>query len=98
MTSLISYGMLGSFGMMVLSDVSHRLMSSSQLVSGGSSMLFRGMNENSSRIISKHSSSSEHAKWAHPDLELWVMAPPSSSLDTTSWVTVFITSGPVMNM
>ena len=32
------------------------------------------------------------------DLALCVMAPPSSSLVTSSWVTVLMTSGPVMNM
>ena len=33
-----------------------------------------------------------------PERTLWVMAPPSSSLVTSSWVTVLITSGPVTNM
>ncbi len=61
-------------------------------------MLFNGRKEKSSRIISRHSSSSEQAKWAHPDFELWVIAPPNSSLVTSSWVTVLMTSGPVMNM
>jgi hypothetical protein len=35
---------------------------------------------------------------ATPDLEEWLMAPPSSSRVTSSPVTVFTTSGPVMNM
>ncbi len=35
---------------------------------------------------------------ALPDLVLWVRAPPSSSIETSSPVTVLITSGPVMNM
>ena len=43
-------------------------------------------------------SSSSAARWATPDLELWVIAPPSSSKPTSSPVTVLITSGPVMNM
>ena len=38
------------------------------------------------------------AKWATPLLVLWVMAPPRSSLVTSSWVTVLITSGPVTNI
>ena len=33
-----------------------------------------------------------------PDLVLWVNAPPSSSISTSSPVTVLITSGPVMNI
>jgi hypothetical protein len=28
----------------------------------------------------------------------WLLAPPSASLVTSSWVTVLMTSGPVMNM
>ena len=35
---------------------------------------------------------------ATPDLAAWVAAPPSSSKLTSSPVTVFTTSGPVMNM
>src|SRR5204863_102366 len=37
-------------------------------------------------------------KCATPDLAAWVAAPPSSSKLTSSPVTVFTTSGPVMNM
>ena len=37
-------------------------------------------------------------KVATPDLVAWLMAPPSSSSVTSSPVTVFTTSGPVMNM
>ena len=37
-------------------------------------------------------------KWATPDLAACVSAPPSSSNETSSPVTVFTTSGPVMNM
>ena len=42
--------------------------------------------------------SSSTAKCATPDFTLWVAAPPSSSLVTSSWVTVLMTSGPVTNM
>ena len=35
---------------------------------------------------------------ATPDFEAWLIAPPSSSSVTSSPVTVFTTSGPVMNM
>ena len=38
------------------------------------------------------------AKCATPETELWLMAPPSFSLVTSSWVTVLMTSGPVTNM
>ena len=37
-------------------------------------------------------------KVATPDFEPWLPAPPSSSRVTSSPVTVFTTSGPVMNM
>src|SRR5947208_17027700 len=37
-------------------------------------------------------------KCATPDFDAWVDAPPSSSKVTSSPVTVFTTSGPVMNM
>ena len=60
--------------------------------------MFWGRNDISSRISSRHSSSSAQAKWAQPETVLWVMAPPSCSLVTSSWVTALITSGPVMNM
>ena len=61
-------------------------------------MLFEGMKDSSSRISSSASRSSAAAKCATPEVELWVIAPPSSSLVTSSWVTSRITSGPVMNM
>ena len=38
------------------------------------------------------------AKWATPDFWLCVSAPPRASLETSSCVTVLMTSGPVMNM
>ena len=44
------------------------------------------------------SASSLAAKWATPLFRLWVIAPPSSSNDTSSEVTALITSGPVTNM
>ena len=37
-------------------------------------------------------------KWVTPDLLACVLAPPSSSEVTSSWVTVFTTLGPVTNM
>ena len=46
----------------------------------------------------RHAISSGCAKWATPERLAWVIAPPSSSLLTSSWVTVLMTSGPVMNM
>jgi hypothetical protein len=61
-------------------------------------MLFEGMKDSSSRMTCSASRSSAAAKWATPDTELCVMAPPSFSLVTSSCVTARITSGPVMNM
>ncbi len=49
-------------------------------------------------MSSSTASSSGAVKWATPDLAACVSAPPSSSNDTSSPVTVFTTSGPVMNM
>ncbi len=46
----------------------------------------------------RHSTSVFTAKWATPDFAAWVAAPPSSSMVTSSWVTVFTTLGPVTNM
>ncbi len=65
---------------------------------GGSSRLFDGRNENRKRTSSRHDCSSGETKVATPDLEAWLLAPPSSSSVTSSPVTVFTTSGPVMNM
>ena len=42
--------------------------------------------------------SSSATRWATPLRVACVSAPPSSSIDTSSPVTVFTTSGPVMNM
>ena len=49
-------------------------------------------------MSARHCSSSSQAKCATPDVELWLIAPPSSSKSTSSPVTVRMTSGPVMNM
>src|SRR5271166_1068020 len=77
---------------------SKRSIGSVQALRGGSSRLFDGTKLSSSRTIDKHSASSRHMKCATPDVSLWVCAPPSWSLVTSSCVTVLITSGPVMNM
>ena len=61
-------------------------------------MLFWGRNESRKRTSSRHDFSSSATNVATPDLEAWLMAPPSSSSVTSSPVTVFTTSGPVMNM
>ena len=60
--------------------------------------MFWGRNVSSSRMRARHSSSFSAAKWATPEVAPWVEAPPSSSNDTSSWVTARITSGPVTNM
>src|SRR5688572_33042319 len=56
------------------------------------------MKSRSRRIFWRHSTSFAQAKCATPDFEAWVSAPPSSSIVTSSWVTVFTTLGPVTNM
>ncbi len=65
---------------------------------GGSSALFEGRYESSSRVIRSAACSFSAAKCATPDFWLCASAPPSASLETSSWVTVLMTSGPVMNM
>ena len=65
---------------------------------GGASRLLDGRNENRKRTSSRQACSSGATKVATPDLEAWLLAPPSSSRVTSSPVTVFTTSGPVMNM
>ena len=51
------------------------------------------------RRVSASASTSFSKAWsATPERPVWVPAPPSSSCVTTSWVTVFTTSGPVTNM
>ena len=49
-------------------------------------------------MLMRVSSSVSHMKCVTPLRELCVSAPPSCSLSTSSWVTAFTTSGPVMNM
>ncbi len=49
-------------------------------------------------MFSKASSSDGYEKCATPDFEECEPAPPSSSFETCSPVTVSMTSGPVMNM
>ncbi len=65
---------------------------------GGGSRLLDGRKENRNRTSSRQDCSSGATKVATPDLEAWLLAPPSSSRVTSSPVTVFTTSGPVMNM
>ena len=60
--------------------------------------MFWGRKVISSRMRARHSSSLSAAKCATPEVAPWVSAPPSSSKDTSSWVTALITSGPVTNM
>ena len=45
-----------------------------------------------------HASSSASVKCDTPERVACVIAPPSCSFVTSSWVTVLMTSGPVMNM
>ena len=65
---------------------------------GGFSLFDDGRYENSARTISIASTSFSNARSATPERVEWVTAPPRSSAVTSSWVTVFTTSGPVTNM
>jgi hypothetical protein len=94
----MSYGWFGDSGTSRSSASSSRSMGSSVSRRGGSSTLLPGRKPSSSRMSRRHSRSSGTAKWATPLVALCVIAPPSSSLVTSSWVTVLITSGPVTNM
>ena len=94
----MSYGLLALSGTIESSSGSSRSGSSVGITRGGVSRLFCGRKLSRYRASSRHASSSSEAKWATPDLELWDIAPPSSSNPTSSPVTVLITSGPVMNM
>ena len=67
-------------------------------VQGGSSMLLEGRNDNRYLTSSRQVLSSGATNVARPDLVACVIAPPSSCWVTSSPVTVFTTSGPVMNM
>jgi len=67
-------------------------------VTGGISLLLAGMKFMKRRSMDRASTSFSKARSATPDLLVWVMAPPSSSAVTSSWVTVLTTSGPVTNM
>src|SRR5947209_6532408 len=98
MMSRISYGWLADSGTTLFNDSSALCDGSLVGTNGGSSRLLDGMNESNSRVILRACSSESAAKWDTPDFVLWVIAPPSSSLVTSSWVTVLMTSGPVMNM
>ena len=67
-------------------------------LTGGASRLLAGRKSMNRRKDRRASASLSKARSATPDLAVWVPAPPSSSWVTSSWVTVFTTSGPVTNM
>jgi len=94
----MSYGWFGDAGRMSRSDSQRRSGSSAVSTSGASSRLFCGRNESKKRTSSRHDCSSLETNVATPDFDAWLIAPPSSSNVTSSPVTVFTTSGPVMNM
>lgn len=94
----MSYGTLGSAGTTWSSSWHTRVSSSVTGCVGGSSMLFDGMNPMSSLMVMSVSSSSLHMKWLTPLSVLCVVAPPSVSLSTSSFVTALTTFGPVTNI
>src|SRR6478735_1010859 len=98
MTFFMSYGMFGLAGIISASSGHSRSGSSPVGSSGGVSRLLDGRNENRYLTSSRQAFSSGETNVATPDLVAWLLAPPSSSRVTSSPVTVFTTSGPVMNM
>ena len=60
--------------------------------------MFSGRKDISRRSCAIASASEPEVKWATPDLLACTIAPPRSSVLTSSWVTVFTTCGPVTNM
>ena len=97
-SSFMSYGLSADSGTMVTSLGSRRSTGSLHARRGGSSAQWLGMNDNSRLMWRIASASSRTAKWATPLFALCVMAPPRSSIVTSSDVTALITSGPVTNM
>ena len=65
---------------------------------GTSEMFEEGRKSIRRRICSRASTSLPKAPSATEEREQWIEAPPSSSAVTSSFVTVFTTSGPVTNM
>ena len=98
MTSTMSYGWLGLAGTIESSASFSRVAVSPVSARGASSRLLDGRKPSSSRTSERHSRSSAAAKCATPLFALCVIAPPSSSFVTSSWVTDLMTSGPVTNM
>ena len=98
MTFFMSYGWFGLSGISSATSGVRRWGSSAGWNRGGSSRLLAGRNDSRYRTSSRQLFSSGATKVATPDLVAWLMAPPSSSRVTSSPVTVFTTSGPVMNM
>ena len=98
MTFFMSYGWFGDGGRMVRSSAHSRSGSSPVSTAGGSSRLFDGRKLSRKRTSSRHAFSSAATNVATPLFDAWLIAPPSSSSVTSSPVTVFTTSGPVMNM
>ncbi len=97
-TAFMSYGMFGLAGIRSTNDGQSRSGSSPVSTRGASSMLLDGRNESRKRTSSITAFSSAATKVATPDRDEWLPAPPSSSRVTSSPVTVFTTSGPVMNI
>ena len=71
---------------------------SSECLIGGKSLFDDGRKPMNLLNWNKASTSFSKAKSDTPDFFVWVEAPPNSSWLTSSWVTVFSTSGPVTNM
>ncbi len=94
----MSYGWLGDSGTYRSSSGSSRSTGSVGVLLGGSSWLFDGRNERSVRIFKRQSASDSATRWATPETDACVSAPPRVSFVTSSCVTVLMTSGPVTNI
>src|SRR3712207_443362 len=94
----MSYGLFGLSGTTPSSPSSRLSRGSVDEPRGGSARLFDGTYRNSSLIAVRQASSESWVKCETPETVAWVSAPPSCSIVTSSWVTVFTTFGPVTNM
>ena len=98
MTWYMSYALFGLSGIMSLRASSTRPAGSAVSTKGASSRLFEGRKLRRALMVPMPSCSFFAAKCATPLFDPCTLAPPSSSCETVSPVTVFTTPGPVRNI
>ena len=99
MTSRMSYGLLGSSGMMLVQRLSVRSGSSCVARTGRIlHVVLRQKGEQFADQVQAVGLVLGHHSGPRPERELCTLAPPRSSKVTSSWVTALTTSGPVTNM